>query len=93
MIGTKKRRDIQKELRKVFAELPTEGPTDWLEREIADAMNEPGAMSKPLNRSNDSWRKHRSVQHRSNEKPSARKSGVWRQAVERMGSVKHRLVN
>lgn len=42
MIGTKKRRDIQKELRKVFAELPTEGPTDWLEREIADAMNEPG---------------------------------------------------
>ncbi len=42
MIGQKKRRDVQRDLAKVLADLPSETPDAWFEREITAAKGQPG---------------------------------------------------
>ncbi len=42
MIGPKKRRDVQRDLAKVLADLPSETPDAWLDREIKAAKGQSG---------------------------------------------------
>lgn len=42
MIGQKKRRDIQRDLAKVLADLPSATPDAWFDREIKAAKGQPG---------------------------------------------------